>query len=217
MPDFGPLSPILAALASAIITALVTYYVVAQRRAVTFWISKSDDLTLPLRKHHRHIVFKIGDVEMLNLNRAFVSVKNRGNVAIKDFAFDIEVPGQHENVWLETTIKDDKLKHALKSVPVKKNDPDRSELAVSAEFLNPREVLSFVVFFDNTTDDCNVHCRLENTRVRTKSGLYRSFSQELEEGGSARIVGAVASGAIGLFLAAALLKWGPSWLFVRPK
>src|SRR5262245_28710674 len=153
MPDFGPLSPILAALVGATITFFVTYFVVTQRRALSFFISNTEDLTLPLQKHNRHVVLRVGDAEMLNLNRAFISVRNRGNVAIKDLLFEIEVPGAHDHAWLELTTKDERLRNAFK-IQQRQEGSREWKFEVSAEFLNPKEFIRFVIFFDSVSDDC---------------------------------------------------------------
>jgi hypothetical protein len=72
MPDLTPIQPIAAiigALITAAVSALVTYSLVAKRKTVTFWVSESEDVTLPLRRHHNDIVFKVSGREFLNLNR----------------------------------------------------------------------------------------------------------------------------------------------------
>ena len=67
--DFGPISPIAGALAGAAIGGAITYFYVVKRKAVAFWISKSEDLTLPLQRHNQQIVLKIGNDEMFEVDK----------------------------------------------------------------------------------------------------------------------------------------------------
>jgi hypothetical protein len=114
MPEFGPLAPIVGAIVGATIASLVGYFILQKRKRVKFWVSKSDDVTLPLRRDHKHIVFQIGGRNFVNLNRAMVFVKNVGNTAISGFKFDIEIPDQHQEYLAELIVDDSELRKAIK-------------------------------------------------------------------------------------------------------
>jgi hypothetical protein len=64
---FGPIAPIVGAIVGACITAGVTYFFIYKRKVVTFWVSETEDLTLPLRQHHSFVRFKVGDSELVSV------------------------------------------------------------------------------------------------------------------------------------------------------
>jgi hypothetical protein len=203
-PKYFPLVTIFGPIIGAIIGALVTYFVVVKRKTVTFWISKSDDLTLPLRQEHDLIVFKIGERAMPNLNMARIHVKNTGNTPIKDFGFDIEIPGSHPHYLAKTIVDDRKIKE---SISIDWDDPAKPtgpQFHVKMPFLNYRNDFKVAVYFDGTTSECNVHCWLEDVRTRVKRGEYVSFRAAILSLEPASVVGAVVAAA-GAVLGAVLV------------
>jgi hypothetical protein len=101
MPDLTPVqavASIIAAIISAAAGSLVTYFA-TKRKGVKFWISESEDITTPLKKEHPPIVFKVGERELANLNRATVAVKNVGNIAIANLYFEIKIKGLRGIEW----------------------------------------------------------------------------------------------------------------------
>src|SRR5690242_9084090 len=116
MPELTPIGPIAAiigALISAGIGGLITYFVVVARKSVTFWIANSEDLTAPLQSAHPVISFKMGDLELKNLNRGSVLIKNTGNRAVTNVQFEIDIPGSHEHYITEPVSDDQKLRESV--------------------------------------------------------------------------------------------------------
>jgi hypothetical protein len=175
----GPLAPIIGGFVGASIGAFVTYYLVLVRKAVTFLVGKSEDITLPLRQEHDFIEFKIGDRTLLNLNRASVIVRNSGNGAITDFCFDIEIPGRHPHYLAKLVTNDVDLRNSVK---ISWDEPpeSRSLFHIRTGFLNPKEGYEVVVFFDGPTDDCNILCRMEGVKCKILK-QYLSFRETLRE------------------------------------
>jgi hypothetical protein len=103
IPLVGPLAPVIGAIVGGLIGACVTYRLVVKRKALAFRISESEDLTLALRQHHKFIAFKLGDKEMLNLNRSSVVVRNAGNVSIGNVAFAVGINGNHDVALAEVS------------------------------------------------------------------------------------------------------------------
>jgi hypothetical protein len=172
---FGPIAPIVGAIVGACITAGVTYFVIYKRKVVNFWVSETEDLTLPLRQHHSFVRFRVGDSDLSNLNRGRVVVKNTGNTAIANLAFDIEIPGTHAMHLAEHHATSQKLYQAIQidwDKPPKTSDP---RFHIIVPFLNPKEKFDILVFFDGTTDRCNIHCRIEDVRALVKQGDYFSI------------------------------------------
>jgi hypothetical protein len=172
---FGPIAPIVGAIVGACITAGVTYFFIYKRKVVTFWVSETEDLTLPLRQHHSFVRFKVGDSELANLNRARVVVKATGNTAISNLTFDIEIPGAHPMYLAEHHAESPKLYHAIQidwDKPPKTSDP---RFHITVPFLNPKEKFDILVFFDERSDRCNIHCRIEDVRAPVKRGDYFSI------------------------------------------
>ena len=171
LPGIQPMAPIAAGIITGTVTFVVAYFIVAKRKKVAFWIDPSVDLTLPLRRHHKQMVFKIGDRDFLNLNTASVFVKTIGNTSIGNFKFDIEIPGQHGQCLAELVEVDDELR---KAVDIKWDDPwaGRFHVAVSP-FFNRKEALKVMLYFNETTVNCSVHCRVEDVAVKIKRGQYR--------------------------------------------
>ena len=169
--DFGPISPIIAALLGAAIAALSTYFMLFKRRVIMFWISDSEDLTLPLRKSNPFVTFKVGENEFSCLNRAKIVVKNSGNEVINNFFFDIEIPEKHGYVSFETSTKDVKLQQSIHVTAAPENHVVMGgKFFVTSDYLNKKDKFTLFVFFDGKTRNCQVRCRLENTKVIIKRG-----------------------------------------------
>jgi hypothetical protein len=155
----------------------VTYFVVVKRKSVAFWVSDGEDVTLPLRRHHKDIVFKVSGREFLNLNRANVFVKNTGNTSIAGFKFDIEIPGTHQQYLAELIVDDAALRNAINITwdePPLTADP-MFHIAV-APFFNKREWFKVLVYSDGETTKCKIHCRVEDVKTKIKSGPHISIA-----------------------------------------
>ena len=177
LPWVGPVAPIIAAIVGAAIGGFVTYRFVVKRKALTIWVRESEDLTLPLKRHHHAIVFKIGDDEMFNLNRGTVQVKNTGNVSITNVRFTIVVLGTHKVALAEVSAD---VLNLRRDIAVEGSgggvDP---YFEVAVPYLNAREEFEIEVFFNGRTDNCKVHCRLEDVHVAIREG--RSLFEEALE------------------------------------
>jgi len=164
-----PVSAIIGGLLSASIGGAITFLFVVKRRSVAFSIAKSEDLTLPLRREHPHIVFIIGDLEMLNLNRGSVRVRNDGNATLKDLEFTIEIPYFRGKFISDKLANNAKLSQSVAlCASTGKDNGANSRLEVSVPFLNPKESFEVVIHFEGVTKDFEVHCRMEDVRVRVK-------------------------------------------------
>jgi hypothetical protein len=186
LDDFIPYAPfitILGPIIGAIIGAVVTYFIVVKRRKASFSISKSEDVTLPLHREHRNIVFKIGNQEMTNLNRASILVKNTGNTVISNFQFDIEVPGVHRNALADKLSENKQLHDAIDIEFDQPLRPTGPLFHIKVPFFNPKETFEVVLFFDGITTDCNVRCRMEDLRCKIRRTDYLS-AITLEIGGT---------------------------------
>jgi hypothetical protein len=151
---------------------LVTYYIVVRRKYVVFWISKSDDITLPLRQEGMRVrqffSFKLGDREFRNLNKSTVRVKNKGNVAIQNLSFDVVILGEH-TALPGISAKNHRI---ARSVEVKSEIENRVDpiFAISTPYLNPKEAFEIDLFFDGEADECRVYCRMEDVKIKIKGG-----------------------------------------------
>lgn len=82
---YFPLIAIVGPIAGALIGAAITYFFVVKRKRVTFYISPTEDLMQGLRQHLATAVLRLDNRDVLELNRATVTVKNNGNASIKEF------------------------------------------------------------------------------------------------------------------------------------
>jgi hypothetical protein len=183
LSSIQPVSAIIGAIITAIVAIVIAVFIVPKRKRVTFWVGPSEDLTLGLRQAHQQISFRVGGRDLLNLNRAALAVKNTGNDAIVEFTFDIGIPGNHPFYVAEAVIDDDiALKHAIR---IALDEPARStnpRIHISLPFFNPGESFEMIAFFDGTTDDCNIHCRMEGVHCKIKSlGFLRDWSIDVGE------------------------------------
>jgi hypothetical protein len=170
--SYLPLIAILGPIIGAAIGAFVTYRFVVKRKRVAFYIHQSEDLTLQLRQHHSFVVFKIGNFEVLNLNRAPISVKNTGNSVIPNFEFDIAIPNQHPMHLAEKSSADPKLQQAIEISWDETRGAYNPTFKVKVPFFNPGETFNVTLFFDNTTDDVSVLCRMEEVVCQVRSADY---------------------------------------------
>jgi hypothetical protein len=173
LPFVGPLGPIIGALVGAAISALVTYHFAVKRKVLRFWVTNSEDITLPLRRHYKDVVFKVSGRDFLNLNRSSVFVENRGNTTISEFRFDIEIVGDHPHYLAELAVADEDLRKAVNITwdePATRTNP-RFHIDVSP-FLNRGESFQVLLYFDGKSDDCNVHCRIEDVKTRVRRGKH---------------------------------------------
>jgi hypothetical protein len=165
----GPLAPLIGALISAVIAALVTYLVVVQRKKVAFWIATNESL-VPPQNRHQNIVFKIGDKEMPRLNRGGIQVKNLGNSCIPRFAFELELLGEHPVCIAEVAARDAKLRDDVKLEQTA--SAANIVLKVSLDFFNPREAFQVLTYFDGIATDWNLSFRMEEVRFKVQRGDY---------------------------------------------
>jgi hypothetical protein len=167
--EFGPIAPIVGAMVGALIAAAVTYFVVVKRKRVTFWIRETEDLTAPLRKHHPDISIKIGNNEYKNMNKGSVLIRNMGNQAVENFAFDVALPGRHGVImtnlkWRDPTATMDQLGVELVT------DSNNMPLRFSIPFLNPNESLELDLYFEGEPVGCNVSCRMQDLKIKMRRG-----------------------------------------------
>jgi hypothetical protein len=168
IPLVGPLAPVIGAIVGGLIGAFVTYRLVVKRKALAFRVSESEDLTLALRQHHHFIAFRIGDKEMLNLNRASVLVKNVGNVSIANVAFVVVINGNHSVSLAEASGGSIELRREVKIEQVgEKYDP---VFNVTLPYLNPKESFEVELTFDGVTSECDAYCRMEDVKVKIQRG-----------------------------------------------
>jgi hypothetical protein len=179
MPDLSAIQPV-AAIIGAVITAttaaLVTYVLVVKRKSLGFWVTKTEDLTSSLRRHHQQIVVSVGGQGFLNLNRANVLIKNTGNTSIGDFKFDIQIPGEHHGYLSNVSVENNELREAItitSDQPARTLDPT---LHVNvASFLNAGESFRISMFFDGTPDQCEVRCRIADVKSKVRTGEPLEF------------------------------------------
>ena len=178
MPDLTPIQPV-ASIIGAIITAaaasLVTYFVVTKRKVIKFWIGESEDITAPLKKEHPAIVFKVGERELPNLNRATIAAKNVGNTAVANLHFEINIEGDHQNAFFVITAKSPTLKEAIKG------SSSNGAFHVDTPYFNPHEMFEVVIYFDGPVSKCMAECRMEDIRVKMTKGEYVSLKDILRE------------------------------------
>jgi hypothetical protein len=168
IPLVGPLAPVIGAIVGGLIGAFVTYRMVVKRKVLSLRISESEDLTLALREHHRFMSFRIGDKEMLNLNRCSVTVRNVGNVSIANVAFNVVIDGKHGVSLAEVSAGNIKLRDEIRIEKVGDNiDP---LFNVSVPYLNAKESFEVDLFFDGATNKCNAYCRMEDVTVKIHRG-----------------------------------------------
>jgi hypothetical protein len=168
LPALAIFGPILSAIIALIFTRRWDNRKQDQdRKRVTIWVERTDDLLVPLgRQHNLTIVIrqrdadKLRDAEMLNLNRALVGAENTGNACISDFNFAIEIPGPHESFFAE---RDSSEKYLQDFVLMSWENPETKadpRLHISLNFFNAGEMFKIILFFDGAADNCKVHCRM---------------------------------------------------------
>jgi hypothetical protein len=122
-------------------------------------------------------MFRIGQHEVFNLNRALVQVRNTGNVSISNVDFTIVIPGTHKVSLAEVSGEGLKL---LREISVEASGGEIDPyFGISIPYLNAGEEFGIELFFDGRTDNCTVHCRLEDVNVSIRKG--RSLFEEALE------------------------------------
>jgi len=172
----GPLAPIIGAIVGALITAVVGYFILAKRKRLTLWISDTDDITAPLRRHHREILFRIGQDDLVKLNRSRITVKNSGNTALGMFTFDVKLPGDHQHYYGDLAPEDAGFRdNVVIEWPQPRIMEDPVLTVKVSPFLNARETFSITTYFDGDTEPVEVRCRIEDVTTRIKRGEYAPF------------------------------------------
>jgi hypothetical protein len=218
----GPLAPIIGAIIGGAIGIAGTYYFVAKRKRLAFWVTKSEDLTSALRRHHREIIVSVGGQGFLSLNRSTIVVKNIGNVSIGDFKFDIEIPGEHQSYLTDVLAQDAELG---KAITVTMDQPPRTlnptfHVNVNT-FLNSKETLKIAIFFDGEAEDCRVRCRIADVYSKVKVGEPFKWSEfNRVEVLPLLLMGIASAGILASFLSAFFDKvlsliWPFSFLFTK--
>jgi hypothetical protein len=208
----GPIAPILGAIVGGLITLVVTYALVIKRKSLGFWVSKAEDLTSSLRRHHNQIVVSVGGQSFLNLNRAMVEVENRGNVALENFKFEIEVAGEHKGYLADVIADEEDLR---KGITITKNDTGpvehpRFQVNV-AGFLNPKEQFRVAVFFDGEVSDCVVRCRIPDVKAKVRRAEDRVPLSTLLRIWTGWFVAAIVVAMTTWFLKLLSSGWGGVW------
>jgi hypothetical protein len=163
--EYAPFITGAATITGALIGASVTYFLVIKRQTVFFVRSRSEDLTSPLHQNLQRISHKVGETEVLNLNRGMVYVSSRGNTSIKDFKFEITIQGMHDLVHAQVSSELNQLSSDVRVACRKSRTTTPADvIGVSLPFLNPNESFIVSVFFDGETVDCEVSFRMPDVR-----------------------------------------------------
>lgn len=177
--EFNFAAPIISALITGGISLAIAFFFLTKRRAVTFLISGTEDLTRSLQGHNQHIVVSVGQQPFLNLNRATVRAKNTGNVSLEGLKFDIQIPGQHSAYIANAIAEQGELDDAV-SITTDQPPPTYNptfHVSVSS-FLNPKESFWIILFFDNDPVGCKVRCRVADLKTKIRYGqppTWRDF------------------------------------------
>jgi len=139
-----------------------------ERRQVTFLLSDTDDLTLPLRQQsHGVITFKMAGEDWINLNRASVTVNNTGNTSISNIRFDIVMPGQHNHCRAAIGQTSPEMLHTIQIDWPK--PPSYRDPILCFAFFNRKEAFTLFIYFEGTPDKCEVRCRMEGVDVQIRN------------------------------------------------
>jgi len=162
--DLVPAVAILGSALAAVLTLIFTRRWQARKR-LTLWIEKTEDLSRAFGKHDDFaIVFKQGEQEIQNLNRAIVGVENTGTVNISDLSLEVEIPETHKARFARKDSIDKSLQEAV-LLQWKESPNTQARLQISLRFFNPGETFRIILFFDGPSDDCKVYCRIEGVEV----------------------------------------------------
>jgi|ERR1043165_2092537 hypothetical protein len=160
----GPAAPIVGALVGALIAALVTYFLIVKRKRLSIFVGRTEDLTKGLRAHRHPVALRFGDKEVKRLNRAWISITNKGNTTISAVELDVVIPGLHEVSAGSVQAFDSKLEGSIK-LTERELEFDKT-YRVSVPFLNAKESFDVIVYFDGDADRCEVMCRMEDVQTR---------------------------------------------------
>jgi hypothetical protein len=181
MKDYLPVVATVGPIIAAIITLVVTRRWQKMKR-VTFWAEPSEDLTLPIKESGQLVVVEIGQYRGFDLNRGVVTARNSGHAAIKDFTFQIRIPGEHELLLAEVGSEKKELAAAAR-ITREQSGPLKVTFnpifRVEVPFFNPEEIFEVILFFDKGVKRCEVSCRMEDVRCKIKRGKKRDHVQRL--------------------------------------
>jgi hypothetical protein len=164
-----PFSAIIAAAITASVSLLIAYFLVLKRKKIEVRIAPTEELTRALRAHHRAIVVSVDGQPFLSLNRSTMSVRNTGNSHIEKLSFSIVIPGEHKGYLHDVVATNRELYDAI-SVSSGSSSYNPTLNVSVGTFFNPGEEFWIVVFFDQETAQCNVECRVPDTKVTIKHG-----------------------------------------------
>jgi hypothetical protein len=162
---FGPII-------GALIGAAVTLSFVVKRKRVTFYVYRTEDLIRELRQNLAVVVLRVNNQDVTELNRAQIGIRNNGNAVIKDFQFEILIPGDHGLRLADKHTSDASLHREIKI------DWDRSastynhRFTIQVPYFNPKESFEISIFFDKATDNVEVLCRMEDVECVTRDADY---------------------------------------------
>ena len=178
---FGPINTIIAAGITGLVSFGIALLFVHKRKRVLFLIEQGEDLTLVLRQNYGNMVFKVGDKEMSNFNRCGMVVVNTGNVAIKDFDFDIYLD-EGRNLLVHKITPDTKLCNSISLAQEDRGGAWDHKVTVSLPFFNARESFKVRLYYEGVTKDCSVECRMEDVRIRMRRAeVYKEFAVEIAQ------------------------------------
>lgn len=160
---------VLGALVGSLLTIAVSRRLGAERRRLEFSIARTENLTRALTVHHPQLIVSVKGQAFSTLNRSVIKVINTGNVSLKTVDFYIEIPGQHSAYLAEVVADDPDLTSSIKIATSNSGPAVNPVLHVVVEgFVNPREFFNVIAFFDGSTTDCKVRCRVADVKVKIK-------------------------------------------------
>lgn len=169
--DFLPAIAIFGPIIAAVITLLVTRRW-QKSKQITFRIGQSEDLTLPLKQSQQGVIVEIGHYRGFDLNRGVLGVKNSGHATVKNFRFQVTIPGEHDLSLAEVRAANHKLREAIQiSRESGRAVTYNPVFNVTVPFFNPGEVFELLLFFDKMTVGVDVSCRMEEVNVKTRAGI----------------------------------------------
>jgi hypothetical protein len=128
-----------------------------------FTVTRSDDLTGPLKRSERDVSVKVDGADVTHLNTAIIFIRNGGNAPIEDVEFDVFLKGSHDFVAAEAGSDTTHLKASIVTKWGKK--PEGRTLNVKVPFINAREAFGLRFLFDGDTQDCEVECRMAGVKT----------------------------------------------------
>jgi hypothetical protein len=172
LKQYLPVITILGPIIGALIGAAVTLSFVVKRKRVTFYVYRTEDLIRDLRQNLAVVVLRLNNQDVTELNRAQIWVRNNGNAAIKDFRFEIMIPGDHALRLADKHANDAVLHQEIKIDWDKSASTYNHRFAIQVPYFNPKETFSISVFFDNSPDNVEVLCRMQDVKCVTRDADY---------------------------------------------